>query len=130
MTAFHLEVRTPQATVLKQDVDQVVAPLPDGWTGIRAGHAPFIARLLPGELGIRSEGRDRSLATRGGVLLVGAAGVTVLTGAAQLDSTLEGLDETIGKEAGQLAALETEAAHHFERIYRQMAHTFRHGGRP
>lgn len=129
MTAFRFEVRTPNAAVFQREVEQVIAPLPDGWIGIRAGHAPFIARLLPGELSIRDGRKDLLVATRGGVLVVSPGGVTALTGAAAADSTLEGLDETIGQESRQLAALETEAARHFERIYRQMANASRHGGR-
>jgi len=52
--------------------------------------------------------------------------VTVLTGVAAVDCPLENLEHAISEESQQLAALEREAEKHFDRVYRQMAHTFNH----
>jgi hypothetical protein len=50
--------------------------------------------------------------------------VTILTGTAALDHTLEDLEQAISGKAQRLAEMEREAENHFDRVYRQMARTF------
>lgn len=126
MSTLRLEVLTPQATVLDQDVESLVVPLPDGWLGVWPGHAPFQARLLPGEVLVRSAGQERVLATLGGTLATDGSRATILTGVAMLDCHLDALEQSISEEAEQLATMEQEAERHFDRVYRQMAHTLNH----
>jgi F-type H+-transporting ATPase subunit epsilon len=126
MSTLRLEVLTPQATVLDQEVASLVVPLPDGWLGVWPGHAPFQARLLPGEILFRSASQERVLATLGGTFATDGVRATVLTGVAMLDCHLDTLEQRISEEAEQLAEMEQEAERHFDRVYRQMAHTFNH----
>jgi F-type H+-transporting ATPase subunit epsilon len=121
---LRLDILTPQAAVLSQPVEEVVAPIPDGWLGILPGHAPFVARLMPGEVIVRDGGKERLVATIGGILAVSGDLVTVLTGVARLDSNLETLEREISDEARQLAAIETEAEKHFDRVLRQASAAF------
>jgi F-type H+-transporting ATPase subunit epsilon len=123
MKTFHVTMLTPLATVLECDVESVIVPLADGWRGLLAGHAPFEARLMAGEVLIRVDGRDRLVATLGGALSVERDGVTLLTGAAALDKRLDELEREIGDEARRRTTLEQEAEKQFDRVYREMART-------
>jgi F-type H+-transporting ATPase subunit epsilon len=129
MLRLHLEVLTPEATVFDAEVDAVVVPLADGWLGVLPGHASFQARLMRGEALMRVGGQTRLLAILGGTILVHEGTVTILTGRAGLDQNLEALEQEISGQLQRVAALEKEAEKHFDRIYRQMAHTFQHRGR-
>lgn len=126
MKTLRLTVVTPHATVFDDIVDAVIASLSDGWRGVLSEHASFVARLLRGEILFRVGGKERVVATLGGAISVDREGVTVLTGVAALDCPLENLEHAISEESQQLAALEREAEKHFDRVYRQMAHTFNH----
>ena len=123
MKTFSLTVLTPLATVLEEKVECVIVPLADGWRGVLANHAPFEARLLAGEVLVRASGRERLVATLGGVVSVRADGVTLLTGAAAVDKRSEDLEKDIGDEARRRRALEQEAEKQFDRVYREMART-------
>ncbi len=123
MKRLRLAVLTPQETVVSEDVDEVIVPLSDGWLGILPGHLPFVARLTPGDVIVRTEDKRRLLATIGGILTVGDGTATILTGAARDNCELEQLEREIGNETQQLAAMETEAERHFDRVLRQAAST-------
>jgi F-type H+-transporting ATPase subunit epsilon len=123
---LRLTVLTPQATVFDDTVDAVIMPLPDGWRGVLPGHISFQARLMRGEVLFRVGGQERLLATLGGTLAVERGSVTLLTGVAALDRSLETLERELSEEIQRFAALEQEAEKHFDRVYRQMAGTFNH----
>jgi F-type H+-transporting ATPase subunit epsilon len=118
---MRLVVLTLEQTVFDGPVEEVVVPLPDGWLGIRPRHAPFEARLLAGDVVVRADGRERTLAILGGTIAVERETVTILTGAARLDQELEALERAIGDDLRRRAALEREAEKHFDRVYRQVA---------
>ena len=120
---LQVEVLTPQGAQFDEPVDAVVAPLPDGWIGVLPGHTPFQARLLPGVVAVRNSGRQRLIATLGGVLSTDANLVTILTGAARLDADLPRLEEEIGQETERAQAVEHEAEKHFGWVYRALADT-------
>jgi len=82
MSGLRLAVLTPDASVLDEDVDEVVVPILDGWIGVLRGHAPFQARLLEGEVVFRKGDRERVVVTIGGTIGVTESAVTILTGAA------------------------------------------------
>ena len=124
MKHLRLEVLTPEEIIFDAEVDAVVVPLADGWQGILPGHLGFHARLMRGEVLLRAGGQERVLATLGGTIIVQGWTVTVLTGTAALDCTLETLEHEISGKAQRLAEIEREAEKHFDRVYRQMARTF------
>lgn len=126
MKTLHLAVLTPQTTLLDEDVASLVVPLLNGWLGVFPGHAPLQARLLPGEVIFRTAGQQRMLATLGGTFVTNGSTATILTGVAMLDGDLDVLEQHISEEAEQLTKMEEEAERHFDRVYRQMAHTFKH----
>lgn len=128
MSEMRLRVLTPDATLFDETVDEVVAPLPDGWIGVLPGHASFQSRLMRGTVVVRSGGRERTIATLGGTIGAGPSEITMLVGAAALDSDLSELESSIGEQARDLAEMEREAEKHFDRIYRAVARTFNHRG--
>jgi len=125
MTKLRVEIVTPLRTCLEAEVDEVIAPLPDGWIGVLAGHVPFQARLVPGVVMVRAGEATRQIATQGGTVVVEPDRVLVLTGAAMADATLEQLEHEIGTEATQLAEVEAEAERHLDRVYQQLARATR-----
>ena len=52
-TKITLEVVTPEGLLLRDDVDEVVAPGTDGSFGVRPGHTPFMTTLGLGEISYR-----------------------------------------------------------------------------
>lgn len=67
MALFRLQIQTQQQTVFDEDVESIVLPGPDGYFGIRQGHAPIIAVLAEGPVTVRKAGSpDRTLKISGG----------------------------------------------------------------
>jgi len=60
-TKLTLEVVTPEGLLLRDEVDEVVAPGSEGYFGVRPGHTPLMAALGLGELSYRKEGGWRRL---------------------------------------------------------------------
>jgi F-type H+-transporting ATPase subunit epsilon len=48
-----LEVVTPEGLLLREEVDEVIAPGTLGYFGVRPGHTPFLSTLGVGELAYR-----------------------------------------------------------------------------
>jgi len=56
-TKIVLEVVTPQGLLLREEVDEVIAPGEDGYFGVRPGHTPFLSTLGLGEISYRRGGQ-------------------------------------------------------------------------
>lgn len=52
-----LEVVTPEGLLLREEVDDVVAPGAQGYFGVRPGHTPFLSTLGIGEISYGRDGR-------------------------------------------------------------------------
>ncbi len=52
-TKLLLEVVTPEGLLIKEDVDEVIAPGEEGYFGVRPGHTPFLSTLGIGEITYR-----------------------------------------------------------------------------
>jgi len=48
-----LEIVTPEGLLLREEVDEIVAPGEEGYFGIRPGHTPFLSTLGVGALSYR-----------------------------------------------------------------------------
>jgi len=48
-----LEVVTPEGLLLKEEVEEVIAPGEEGYFGVRPGHTPFLSTLGMGEITYR-----------------------------------------------------------------------------
>jgi F-type H+-transporting ATPase subunit epsilon len=50
-----LEIVTPEGLLLRDEVEEVIAPGEEGYFGVRPGHTPLMATLGVGELSYRKE---------------------------------------------------------------------------
>jgi F-type H+-transporting ATPase subunit epsilon len=56
-----LEIVTPEGLLLREEVDEVIAPGRAGYFGVRPGHTPLLASLGMGEISYRRDGEWRRL---------------------------------------------------------------------
>ena len=78
-----LEIVTPTRMVVRDEVEEVVAPGSEGYFGVLGGHLPFISTLKIGELAYRKNGRWRYLAVSWGYVEVRPDTVIVLADVAE-----------------------------------------------
>jgi len=60
-TRLALEIVTPEGLLLRDEVEEVIAPGGQGYFGVRPGHTPFMSTLGVGELAYRKDGVWRHL---------------------------------------------------------------------
>lgn len=78
--SLRLEIRVPDETVLERDVVALQAGDATGRFGIRPGHEPFVTVLTPGIVAFRDvEGREGYAATDGGILLLEANRIVIVS---------------------------------------------------
>jgi len=80
---IRLEIVTAERQVFSDDVDMVIAPGIEGELGILPRHAPLLTVLQPGELRIKKQGQEISMAVSGGFLEVYPNKVIVLADTAE-----------------------------------------------
>jgi F-type H+-transporting ATPase subunit epsilon len=78
-----LEVVTPTRMVVREEIEEVVAPGAEGYFGIMGGHIPFMSTLKVGELAYRKNGSWRYLAVSWGYVEVRPETVIVLAETAE-----------------------------------------------
>ena len=78
-----LEIVTPTRMVVRDEVEEVVAPGSEGYFGVMGGHLPFMSTLKIGELAYRKNGRWRYLAVSWGYVEVRPDTVIVLADVAE-----------------------------------------------
>ncbi len=83
MPKLRLEIVTAERPVYSDDVDMVVAPGIEGQLGILPNHAPLLTILQPGEIFLRKDGEEISIAVSGGFLEVRSNRVIVLADTAE-----------------------------------------------
>jgi len=76
---IHLQVITPTALVVDEQVDEVVAPGEAGEFGVLPSHTPFITTLHTGDLKYRKGGVETKLIIEGGVADVRDDKVNIMT---------------------------------------------------
>jgi F-type H+-transporting ATPase subunit epsilon len=82
--AFALEIITRQRSVLRSEVDEVVAPGTEGYLGVWAGHAPLLTALQVGVVQMRfPDGRRERVAVTGGFMEVTPEKVLILADGAE-----------------------------------------------
>ena len=98
---LRLEIVTPEATVYSEDVEMVTLPGVEGEMGILPQHVRLMTQLVPGEMIVRKDGRDRFLAVGEGLVEITATRVAIVTNMA---IAAENIDEAKAEEARQRAA--------------------------
>jgi F-type H+-transporting ATPase subunit epsilon len=100
-TQILLEVVTPEGLLLREEVDEVIAPGTDGYFGVRPGHTPFLSTLGLGALQYRQGPRWLTLTCFWGFCEVLPAAVNVL---AELGERAQDIDVSRAEQAKQRAA--------------------------
>ena len=83
MSSIRLDIVTAEQVVYSDEVSMVIAPGIEGQLGILPHHAPLMTTLQPGELRVRKDGEEFSLAISGGFLEVRPDRIIVLADAAE-----------------------------------------------
>lgn len=78
MAKIHLDIVTPEKSVLSAEVDEVVAPGAMGEFGILPGHTTLLAELNPGSLTYSKGGEAKTLQVAGGFAEVREGHVLIL----------------------------------------------------
>ena len=106
---LHLEVITPDAAVLHEDVDFILVRALDGDLGIMPNHAPLIASLSIWPLCYDKDGSRGCVTVAGGFLAVHGNTVTVITPASEKPEDID-LERAIESEKRAEALLAKHAA--------------------
>ncbi len=67
---MHLDVITPEKTVLSDEVDEILVPTPSGQIGILPHHINLVSQISQGEIIIKKKGKEQYFAITGGFLEV------------------------------------------------------------
>ena len=97
---LNLQIVTPEGTVYSEDVEMVGLRAAEGQIGILPNHIRLMTPMLPGELMVRKEGRDKFLAVGEGLVEVTHDRVAILTDMAVAAETI---DEAKAEEARRRA---------------------------
>jgi F-type H+-transporting ATPase subunit epsilon len=100
-TKLILEVVTPEGLLLREEVDEVIAPGSEGYFGVRPGHTPMLAALGVGELSYRQGPAWHFLTCFGGFCEVLSDRVNVL---AEIGERAEDVDVARAEQARARAA--------------------------
>lgn len=73
-----LEIITPEKIVFKDEIDEVIAPTVNGEIAILPNHVGLITQVIPGELIIKKNNKDQSLAITEGFLEVTNNHISIL----------------------------------------------------
>lgn len=105
-TKILLEVVTPQGLLLREEVDEVIAPGTEGYFGVLPGHTPFLATLGLGEITYRRGQEKQSLTCFWGFCEVLPDRVNIL---AEVGERAEEIDPQRAEAARQRAAAQMKA---------------------
>ncbi|HVR71050.1 MAG TPA: F0F1 ATP synthase subunit epsilon [Vicinamibacteria bacterium] len=100
-TKLVLEVVTPEGLLLREEVDEVVAPGAEGYFGVRPGHTPMLASLGVGEISYRQAATWQYLTCFWGFCEVLPARVNIL---AEIGERAEAIDVSRAEAALRRAA--------------------------
>ncbi len=108
-----LEIVTPEGLLLRDEVDEVIAPGELGYFGVRPGHTPLMATLGMGELSYRKESTWHRLTCFSGWCEVLPDRVNVLAdiGERAEDIDLGRAEQALKAAAGRMKAIRDEAGY-------------------
>ena len=79
METLKLEIVTPDAIVFCEDVHMVTMPGVDGQFGVYPQHVHLITQVVPGEIIVTNNGRERYLVVGEGLVEITGRRVTIVT---------------------------------------------------
>jgi F-type H+-transporting ATPase subunit epsilon len=105
-TKLTLEIVTPEGLLLREEVDEVIAPGAEGYFGVLPGHTPFLSTLGLGEITYRVGAEKRYLTCFWGYCEVLPDRVNIL---AEIGERAEEIDAERAEQAKSRAALALKA---------------------
>lgn len=75
---MHLDIITPEKKVQDGEFDELYVPTEKGQIGILPRHINLVSQITPGEIKIKTQGKEKILAITGGFLEVNKDQVTIL----------------------------------------------------
>ena len=100
-----LEIVTPEAVVVSEDVQMVTLPAIEGQIGILPQHVPLLTLVVPGEIIVKKNGQDSFLAVGEGLVQVTGDHIAIVT---DMAVPAEKIDEAKAEEARARAAARLE----------------------
>ena len=100
MSNFTLKLITPAGNAYEGEVSEASVPTPDGQITILHGHMPLMTLVSPGEIKLKTNGKERYLATEGGVAYIANNLLKILADTAE---SADSLDEAKIQEAKERA---------------------------
>jgi F-type H+-transporting ATPase subunit epsilon len=91
-----LEIVTPQATVVSDDVHMITLPAVEGQIGVYPHHVRLITQIVPGEIVVSKDGVDNFLAVGEGLVEITGDHVAIVT---DMAIPAENVDEARVEEA-------------------------------
>jgi F-type H+-transporting ATPase subunit epsilon len=91
-----LEIVTPQATVVSDDVHMITLPAVEGQIGVYPHHVRLITQIVPGEIVVTKDGVDNFLAVGEGLVEITGDHVAIVT---DMAIPAENVDEARVEEA-------------------------------
>jgi F-type H+-transporting ATPase subunit epsilon len=112
-TKLSLEIVTPEGLLLRDEVEEVVAPGEQGYFGVRPGHTPLMATLGMGELAYRKEDAWHRLTCFSGWCEVLPDRVNVLAdiGERAADIDPDRAEQALKRAAERMKAIRDEAGY-------------------
>jgi F-type H+-transporting ATPase subunit epsilon len=98
---LRLEIITPQATALSEDVHMVTLPAIEGEIGVYPLHMHLITQIVPGEMIVTRDGVDRAFAVGEGLVEITNHRVSIVT---DMAIAAEQIDEALVEAARARAA--------------------------
>lgn len=86
---FKVNLISPEGVKYQDEAEELILPTANGQIGVLANHEPLIALLSPGEIVVKSGGKDHFLATHGGVVKIANNVVEILADSAEYADELD-----------------------------------------
>jgi F-type H+-transporting ATPase subunit epsilon len=77
--SLKLKIVTPDGIAFSDDVEMVTLPGSEGQLGVLPQHVPLMTLIVPGEVIVRKDGKDRLLAVGEGLVEITSDSVAILT---------------------------------------------------
>lgn len=100
-TKLSVEIVTQEGLLLREIVDEIIAPGAQGYFGVRPGHTPMLAALGDGSIWIRNGSSEQYFTCFGGFCEVLPDRVNIL---AEIGERAEAIDPQRAEQAKQRAA--------------------------
>lgn len=76
--SLHIQVITPEKTLIDQEADEIVVPTTTGEIAILPHHIPLVTQIAPGIMIIKHNGKEEHLAIDGGFIQVTEKEIRIL----------------------------------------------------